>query len=367
MRRVLHYKSTYLNPSETFVDRFVRAHQRYEPIVATVSPRAFTDGLSVYAPRSPAERLLCLAAQKLNSTPPVAFRAAKEKRPDVLHAHFGPEGYRLLPLAHRTGLPLITSFHGYDISRLPDERGWAKRYARLARYGTLFLTVSNLQRAELGALGFPDERIHVLRMGLDIESVPFVARETVGRNLLLIGRMVEKKGIAYALEAVRLLTDRGRDVVLRIVGDGPLRQQVEAQVASLSLADRVELLGFVPNDVVFEHVQRSDVLLVPSVTPPDGDKEGLPQTLVEAMAAGLPVVATRHAGIPELVRHEATGLLVDERDAVGLADAIERLMGSALLVRRLSLDGREAVRRQHHLPVLVERLEALYDLAIASA
>ncbi len=364
MPRVLHYKSTYLNLSETFVDRFVRAHERYDVSVATVRPVGYTEEVDLFAPRHAVDRLLNVGATKLNRTPPTVFRAARERQVDVLHAHFGLDGYRLLGGARRLGLPLVTTFYGYDTVRLPRERGWAKRYSRLAQEGTLFVTASEDHRRDMISLGFPSDRLRVVKLGLDVDSIRFVARETSGPRIMLIGRMVEKKGMSTAIEALRIAREQNEAVTLDIYGDGPLRAEIEDQIAQSKLGDCVTLHGAVANSVIVEALYDHGVLLVPSVSPGDGDKEGIPQTIVEGMATGIPVIGSTHAGIPELVRDDVTGLVAPERDAPALAAAIGRLTQDDALAARLSVAGRKAVRELHHLPMLVARLEACYDEAI---
>lgn len=363
--RVLHFKSRYLNASETFVDRLVRGHVAFEPAVATVEPRQYADGLRLYAPRSRLERFVNEQARRLNRVPPVLARAVREWGPDVLHAHAGLDGYRALGLARR--VPLVVSFYGSDVTRLPNERGWRARYARLAREGAAFTTVSDAMRAALVGLGFPANRLRVVRQGVALGAFAHVPREGVGETpvwLLMVGRMVEKKGFAYALDALAGLRARGVDAHLRLVGDGPLRSTLEARAAALGLGEAVRFDGAAPNDVVRDHLRTHGVLLAPSVTAADGDQEGIPNTIIEALAVGIPVVATHHAGIPEIVFDGETGLLVPERDADALAAGVERYLADADLVARVSRAGRALVERSHAVGTMVGGIEAAYRDAI---
>ncbi len=359
---VLHFKSVYLNLSETFIDRLVRHHERYAPVIGTLKPRHYLDGLVIYAPSSRAawrDRLL----QQLNCTPWFLYKLCRRERPAVLHAHFGLDGYRLLGLARHTRLPLVVSFYGHDVSRLPDEPGWRRRYRRLARQGTRFIAATDFMKRQLSMLGFPEAKIDVVRFGLDLRAFPFRLRTRAGLRLLLIGRLVEKKGHRTALEAVAHLRAAGYPVELHCYGDGPLRETLRAEAHRLGIAAYVLFHGAVANEVVRQTYYAHDVLLVPSHTAADGDQEGLPNVIIEGLASGIPVVATRHAGIPELIVHEQTGLLIPERDTEALVAAIARLIDTPALVSQLSRAGRAAVEARHSLRRMVRDTEAVYDTA----
>lgn len=360
MPTVLHFKTKYLNLSELFIDRLVRHHDRYTPVVATAEPRLYTDGLAVHTPTG-IGRLLTTLAVHLNRTPPFLYDVVRRHRPAVIHGHFGLDSYRLTDLARRTRTPLLVNFYGYDVIRLPREAGWQRRYRKLAAAGAAFVAVSEAMRRDLIALGFPADRIEVIHLGLNPDAIRFQPRTQAGPRLMAIGRLVEKKGFTYALDALRLLRDRGIEVHLDLYGDGPLCEALTAQIEAAHLREAVTLHGKIANAEVIAALYEHDVLLVPSVLAADGDKEGLPQTLVEGMASGIPVVATAHAGIPELVRDRETGLLVPERDAQALADAIQTYLETPALAAAVSRAGRRIVEAQHDIRKLVQQVEALYD------
>ena len=360
MPTVLHFKTKYLNLSELFIDRLVRHHERYTPVIGTAEPRLYTDDLPVYTPTG-LGRLLTTVAVHLNQTPPFLYDVVRRHQPAVIHGHFGLDSYRLIGLARRTQTPLLVNFYGYDVIRLPREAGWGRRYRKLAAAGAAFVAVSEAMRQDLIALGFPADRIEVVHLGLNPDRIRFQPRMQAGRRLMAIGRLVEKKGFTYALDAVRLLRERGVEVHLDLYGDGPLRDALTAQVEAARLHDAVTLHGKTPNDAVIAAFYAHDLLLVPSVLAADGDKEGLPQTLVEGMASGIPIVATAHAGIPELVRDRETGLLVPERDPRALADAVQTYLETPTLAAAVSRAGRRAVETQHDIRTLIKQTEALYD------
>ena len=178
---------------------------------------------------------------------------------------------------------------------------------------------------------------------------------------MTVGRLVEKKGIEYVLRAVRVLADRGVEVEYRILGDGPRRDRLAALAAELGVADRVHLQGRHGQQAVREGVEGSDVLVAASVTAADGDEEGIPNVLKEAMALGLPVVGTRHAGIPELIEDGVSGFLVPERDEAALADALQRLARDPGRWAAMGRAGRARIEREYDIHRLNDRLAGLLE------
>jgi glycosyltransferase involved in cell wall biosynthesis len=162
--------------------------------------------------------------------------------------------------------------------------------------------------------------------------------------LLAVGQLKHKKGLHHLLDACRILVDRGSSFDCEIVGDGPLRGELTARIAELGLRSHVRLLGALPHEVVVERYREASIFVLPCVTGPDGGRDGIPNVILEAMAMGVPVVSTRHSGIPEAVQDGRTGLLVPPGDAEQLAGAIARLLDDGALRERLGSRGRERVR-----------------------
>ena len=244
---------------------------------------------------------------------------------DIIHCQFGTLGPLALKLK-RLGVTdgkIVTSFRGFDITQFLATR--PDYYEELFRHGDLFLPVSKSLRDKLLANGCPAEKVRILYSGIDCSRFRFSVRhrdpEEVTR-LLGIGRFVEKKGWNYAIEAVARLVKSGRNVRYSIVGDGALRSDVEQKIAECGIKDSVTLLGWCEHQEITRLLEESHILLAPSVTASDGDQEGIPNVLKEAMAMGLPVISTWHSGIPELVADGVTGYLVPERDVEALTDRL---------------------------------------------
>jgi colanic acid/amylovoran biosynthesis glycosyltransferase len=305
-----------------------------------------------------------------------AANTARHAPFDVVHAHFGPNGIRALPLLESGALQgkLVTSFYGYDVSQYPKERG-GNPYRALFRTGDRFLALSNRMRARLQELGCPDERLLVHPLGID--PAKFAGESTAGLPLtsdrgmfrvLTIGRFVEKKGILDGLKAFALFTRQlspGARAEYLIVGDGLLRAQVERMISELGLeegnpAGQVKLLGWKTRPEIANLLGECQVLLAPSRTASTGDEEGTPVVLMEASASALPVVSTRHAGIPETVEDGVTGFLVNQGDTAGLAAALSQLLKSPDLRTRMGLAGRERIMERHNIHTLNDQLLELY-------
>jgi colanic acid/amylovoran biosynthesis glycosyltransferase len=199
-------------------------------------------------------------------------------------------------------------------------------------------------------------------MGIDTARFSATPGKELGQGglkMLSIARLVEKKGIQYGIEALARVLERApdRQVKYWIAGDGPLKMQLLAYAASLGVEDRVRFLGWMDQEEISDLMRRADILVAPSVTGPDGDQEGIPVVLMEALAMGLPVVSTLHSGIPELIVDGETGLLARERDAEGLAERILALISDRDLVRRLQNNGRKHVKEQFDICKLNKDLE----------
>ena len=284
---------------------------------------------------------------------------------DICYCAFGmdaPHALRLRRLGVLGG-ELVVAFRGADTTKYVARRG-PRVYARTFRQARLLLPVCDFLARRLIDLGAPPERVVVHRTGIDLRRWPYREREPMsdGRlRLVTVGRLVEKKGIEHVLRAVRLLVDRGVDVEYRILGDGPRRERLAALAAELGVEGRVTLGGRHGQEKVRDGLQGSDVLVAASVTAADGDEEGIPNVLKEAMASGMPVVGTRHAGIPELIEDGVSGLLVPERDEAALAGALQRLAREPGRWVAMGRAGRAKIEMEYDIDRLNDRLAGLLE------
>ena len=245
---------------------------------------------------------------------------------DVFIAHFGPAGVTAAKLRELGVIrgKIATIFHGIDISSREVLNHYTPEYQQLFRRGDLMLPISGLWAGRLQKMGCPREKIAVSRMGVDMTrfSPRPVKAPATPLEIISVARLTEKKGLHVAIEACRQLKEQGVAFRYRILGIGPWERRLRTLIEQYQLEDVVEMPGFKPSHEVKAMLDDADVFLLPSVTGADGDMEGIPVALMEAMAVGIPVVSTLHSGIPELVEADKSGWLVPENDARALAQRL---------------------------------------------
>jgi colanic acid/amylovoran biosynthesis glycosyltransferase len=282
----------------------------------------------------------------------------------LIHAHFGYQGCRCLRARRESGLPMLTTFYGADATQYARLPHWRDFYRRLFAEGELFLVEGSALAACLEEAGCPPQKIRQHHLGVDLGRIPFAERGPGERvRFLICAPFREKKGIPDALRALGLAWRRRPfefEVVL--VGEGPERPRIEAAIAEAGLGGKARLLGALPYARVIEELGRADLLLQASRRAADGDTEGgAPVILLDAQAAGLPVVATRHADIPEYVREGKSGLLAAEGDVEGLAECILQLVEAPERWGAMSRAGRAHVEQHYNAVTQAARLEEIYD------
>lgn len=326
---------------------------------------------SVASSDLPDQRRLRARLWQVASRDPRAYlRVLGDRRPGLIHAHFGADAVYALALANRLRVPLVTTFHGYDAtittaallrSGKPAWWNYAWHRHELARRGARFLCVSEYVRDRVVALGFPAARTRVHYIGVDTETIrpgtPPRSRPTV----LHVARLVEKKGTEDLIAAFATVVQRVPEAELQIVGEGPLETRLRRQVERLGLADAVQFLGAAAHAAVLERVAQAWVLALPSVRARSGDAEGLGMVLLEAAASGVPAVANRHGGIPEVVVDGETGRLCAEHDVAALAAALTGLLRDEALRRRLGEAARARAERHFSLQRQCAALEDIYE------
>jgi colanic acid/amylovoran biosynthesis glycosyltransferase len=244
-----------------------------------------------------------------------------------------------LDTATDLGIPFFGHAHGFDVSANLRDRKWRAEYVRY-RNAEGVITMSEYSRARLADVGLSSKSIHVVPYGVDVP--PQLPARTGDREIrcLIVGRMVPKKPPILNLDAFRRAADAWPTLRLDYVGAGELLPAAQQFVKAFGLESRVNLLGGQSAEVVSALMQRADIFLLHSMTDPDtGDEEGLPVAILEAMGHGLPVISTRHAGIPEAVADGSSGFLVDEGDSKGMADCLITMARDVDLRRRMGHAG----------------------------
>jgi glycosyltransferase involved in cell wall biosynthesis len=262
-------------------------------------------------------------------------------KPRAIHAQFGLGGALALPFAQQFDLPLFVTFHGGDATkethyrkRWPVPTIYQRRMDAMIDRARLIFCVSDYLRDVLLGRGFPAAKLLTYHLGIELPKKPVLPPYPLrSPNVLLVARLVEKKGVDVAIDAMAKLQSEAPELVLGIVGDGPLRKDLEQRARDSGA--NVHFFGWHTPDEVHARMREAAMLLIPSRTASSGDAEGLGLVTLEAQSVGCPVIGSRHGGIPEAVLHDQTGLLVPEADADALAAAILRMRRENGLPERL--------------------------------
>lgn len=273
----------------------------------------------------------------------------KKLKPEIIHAQFGNNGVLIAPIAKEFNIPLVVTFHGYDVSILTKKPFWIQNYKKLFQTGQLFIGVSNHICNKIKNLGCNENKIIRFAAGIKIENFKF--RETVidvdqEIKLIHIGRLIEKKSPLLLIKAFKLVSDYYENKLklsLTIIGDGPLQDDTMKLIKQLNLNEKVKMLGAVKHDEIMNLLYESHIYTQHCVTAQNGDQEGLGISFLEASATGLPIVTTNHNGIPDAVINYKTGFLVPEGDYQTMAKKIIELIENPDLAKKFGIQGRKHV------------------------
>ena len=320
--------------------------------------------VSLSAPRSALERIRDAISWPIDGVRRPFDRLLRRGLAKLIHAHFGPIGCEMVPVKQRTMLPLVTSFYGYDASMSSVLNALEVSYRTLFAIGDVFLAEGPAMAQRLNGIGCPIEKIRIQKIGIDLGRYRVRDRTNPGTGqitLLQCARMVPKKGYETTLAAFALARREAPRLQLRIIGDGPDAAKIHATIRELDLEESVILLGAQPRRVFLQELDSADLFVQPSRTAPDGDCEGgAPTTLLEAQAMGVPILATRHADIPNVVREGESAWLCDEGDAPGLAANMVELAHDPVRWPVMGRQGRRFVEAEHDLEVTARALETVY-------
>jgi len=384
MKTVVHYRAgTYLPTTENWIYGQIRGLKRYRPIVychgkqnlgtypvSTVRALGSKPGL-----RHPWTFFNMALNKVIKFNPLFAFFLIKD-RPDIVHAHFGKSGYYFLNHKKIFKFPLVTTFYGHDLSSLPNRKPeWKRRYKRLFLKGDCFLVEGSHMKKCLVELGCPENKVFVQHLGIDLDSVRFVERnpgEDGEIRVLMSASFRHKKGIPIGIEAFSRVALNHPDLNMRltIVGDSAgnpgeeeEKRKILSRIEEYGLSGRVNLLGYQPHSLYLKELYEHHIFLSPSITAPDGDTEGgVPVTILEASASGMPVLSTLHCDIPEAVIDKESGCLVRERDVDALSERLFHLASNPGIWRNMGLNGRRHIESDYDVKKQIRKLEDIYSM-----
>jgi colanic acid/amylovoran biosynthesis glycosyltransferase len=284
---------------------------------------------------------------------------------EIIHCHYGRNGLRALILKDMGILQgnIVTAFHGNDMSRYVQTYG-KEVYQKLFEKGNLLQPISQYWQRKLIDLGCPENKIVVHRMGIDCSEFFFTPRSYPKDNkirLVTIARLVEKKGIEYGIKAVAKVARNNHNLDYQIIGDGILRENLQELIKELDATEIIKLIGWKEQKEICEILQKSHIFLLPSVISKEGDCEGIPVSLMEAMAMGLPVISTYHSGIPELIQDGISGFLVPERQVDLLAEKLSYVIHHPELWSNIAYTARQQIEKNYEINQLNDQLVKSYQ------
>jgi glycosyltransferase involved in cell wall biosynthesis len=371
---VLVYRSNLLPYSETFIKAQLQAYRNWRGVLVgeRLVHQLDLDGLDVRLSDTMASRgarILGKVKKYLGIPGPVGL---KREKPDLLHAHFGPDAVMVAPLAQALNIPLIATLHGFDITiaRRWWEDGNAgaamRRYPDsllklAARRDTHFIAVSDAIRRQAIDYGIPPQNVTTCYIGVDVSKirpgpVPVSQRHP---RVLFVGRLVEKKGCEYLLRATQTVKSRIPDSELVILGDGPLRSDLEKLSHALGVG--AQFAGARSSEEVKAELDQAQLLCLPSLRARNGDAEGFGLAILEAQAAGVPVISSALGGAEEGILHEVSGYRVEEGCADILADRIIEILSNPKKAAEMGRAGRRFVSSRFDIGQCTSTLERLYD------
>jgi glycosyltransferase involved in cell wall biosynthesis len=377
-KTVLIYRNEVLPLSETFIKEQILALRDWRAVL--VGRRLLKQlplenlDVRIVGPEHPTfpSRLLWKAGGMLGVVPTHIRRALEAERASLIHAHFGPDALDAWPLARALGLPMLVTLHGYDINIYrewweagnagTDMRRYPRRLLQLARQPHVgFIAVSEAIRRRAIEFGIPDRKITVRYIGIDSTrfapgAVPISQRAP---RVLFVGRLVEKKGCRYLIEAMAEVRNALPAARLIVIGDGPLRLDLEQLARKRGV--QADFRGVLSNVEVKRELDAARVFCLPSVTGENGDAEGLPISILEAQASGVPVVTSARGGVGEAVKDGVTGFVFPEHDVSALVSKLTTILAHNDVAEQIAAKCARFIATSFDIGLLTTKLEMSYD------
>ncbi len=373
---IAHINRSFFAGSETFIYHYISNLKQFHPIClgedfVNLDQFSFPeeDLCSISIKWHLLRRLHHKITRRNFKSSTIVDKIAQKKNVKLLHAHFGKNGVYALRAKMRLEIPLITSFYGIYLSKLVKSGVGIAEYTILFREGDLFLVEGPYMKSKLENLGCPARKIQIQRIAVELDRIPFTPRKPMksGEKAILIfsGRFVEKKGLIYALKAIKDVRKVKKNIEFLIIGDGPLKSEIKHFINTNEMREYVRMLGFLHYENYLKEMQKADIFIQPSITASNGDSEGgAPTTILEAQAMGMPVISSYHADIPNIVIPGKSALLANEKDWKMLSNHIVFLLENQEAWEQMGQTGRRFVETYHDVKKEITALEEKYDLLL---
>ncbi len=354
------------------VHRHISGLQAFRPVVIAQKREGSWPVESIEVARRSPGRFLARAEEKRSGRPwqisggeaARVLSVIRREKAVLFHVFFGNVAVHLLPLLRRCPIPVVVSFHGSDVAGSMASEGYSAAREELFTLATVVPCRSEQLATTVAKLGCPESKTRLMRTVLP--DIPFMQREPPvdgAWKIVQAARLVRKKGLSTAVQAFAGFVRSYPRASFAIAGEGPMAEELRELAADLGIGKQVQFLGFQSQEALQTLFRHAHVYLQPSESA-DGDVEGVPNALLEAMSGGLPVVSTRHGGIPEIIEHGRSGLLCAEKDVECLISALLQLANDPLLYQSLARQGSNYVRERFSKGRQIAAIEEIYNEAI---
>jgi colanic acid/amylovoran biosynthesis glycosyltransferase len=293
-------------------------------------------------------------------------RFIKEKKIGLVLAEYGMMGAEMTRLCKKYNIPLVVHFHGHDAHRKSVLEAYKQKYQSMFEFASALIVVSNKMKDSLESLGAKSSKVILNGYGVDISKFSYKERKRQNDNfnILAIGRFVDKKAPYLLILVIQKLINKIPNLHFTLAGDGYLFETCKRMIIALNLEKYISLPGAIEHIKVKELMECANIYIQHSVVAFDGDSEGLPNSILEAAASGLPIVATSHAGISDLLSHRVNSLLIEENNIDEMASAIFELYENCELAYELAFKARKSIEIKHELNYTLSNLKLILEKAI---
>lgn len=362
-----HYISTYLPTTENWIYNILINYETYRPIMLTRNITNFDqftiDSIISLSQLNKFSYLYNFIFFKTSGYFPIFKKYCIQYKVKILHVHFGYHGIKLIGLKKRLNIPMVCSFYGNDVYKWTNQKKYCAKLQKLFKEANQILALGPYMKDHLIKLGCSDQKICIHHLGVNIDSIKYKHREyhdSEPLRFLIASSFVEKKGIDIALTALNIIKN-DVDFTLDIIGDGPLKNEMLQLIRKLKLEDRIRLHGYQPYSYFINLAYQCHILLQASKTASNGDKEGTPMSLVDAMATGMPVISTYHSDIPEIVKNGENGFLAEENIVKDFTGAILKILNNRDDLKKYSLNARKHIEINFNSKIQAMKLESIYN------
>lgn len=364
--KLLIARSNYFSYSETFIDEQIKQLQPHSVLYEGWQPSRLYSGGSIYPfplnqllVRGSLRRILPDLYQKIYTY--FLRKYLRNNQIDAFLANYGPLGTHIFEACQAEKVPFGIVFLGFDANETKTLENYGARYAQVLPKAKAIIVVASAMKPTLEKICGPLPNLHVIPCGVDLNQFYPASqkKKSTAFQLISVARFAAKKGSLLSIKSFEILLKQFPDAQFNMVGDGPLWQEAKDYVKTQQLENNIHFLGAKSPDEYLPLLQEADAFIQHSIVTPSGDSEGTPVAILEASATGLAIVSTRHAGIPEAVKEEVTGILVDEHDVEAMGNALIRLASNPELCQQMGMAARSHMQEHYEVGKLSQSIKQL--------